>query len=573
MKNKIPNRKTAIGKHTLSLFTLTVLALQIYGCSIFPSNPVVTASPVSSLFYYIQTHILKQDIFEGYIKSEQLNIDVLHYKVNIDLYPLEKIIKGDVTVTGRFISGGRNEVCLNFYDNLTIDSLSVNGKSARYDRDDKHITIIMPEKRDTFSVRIIYKGTPHRGGFSSFSFDEFDKKPVVYTLNEPVYASTWLPCNDRPDDKALADIYITNDSSMVSVSNGRLSDISISGSRKTYHWSVKYPISTYLITLNSADYSILRQQYVSTQKDTMDLLYFAFPKHKEMAKYDFSIHPELIGFFAGLFGEYPFIKEKYGVVEFLWQAGAMEHQTITAIGSNFVSGKGFFADFLIHELAHQWWGDAVGPKSWNDIWLNEGFASYCEALYAEHQGGNEALRAVMSQKHQDDFPGTLYAPKGDLFNETVYDKGAWVVHMLRMQLGDEVFFKILRRYFEAYKYSNASTEDFRRICEEVSGRDMKQFFRQWVYDGKGIIELRYSWRNMKTSEGLRVEISVEQVQDGYDTYVFPLELDIKLKGTGESVRKILYIDSREKSVVYSLSAKAAEVKPDPEDKLLMRIIK
>ena len=184
-------------------------------------------------------------------------------------------------------------------------------------------------------MRIKYNGTPVKAGLASFAFDTYKNKPMIYSLNEPNFASTWFPCNDKPDDKALLDIKITNDSSNVSVSNGVLVNIIKNKERTTYHWKTVYPISTYLICLYSSDYRHFSQQYTSLSGKTMNIDYYAFPDQLDMAKADFEFHPEVMKFFEKLFGEYPFIKEKYGVAEFQWQMGAMEHQTITGIGSNF----------------------------------------------------------------------------------------------------------------------------------------------------------------------------------------------------------------------------------------------
>ena len=184
---------------------------------------------------------------------------------------------------------------------------------------------------------------------------------------------------------------ITNDTSMISVSNGILIGEEINDSRKTYHWKTLYPISTYLIALYSSDYSTFGDQYISQDgKDTMLINYYVLPDKLEKAKIDFSEHVEILNFFANTFGEYPFIEEKYGVAEFLWSSGAMENQTSTGVASSLIGGKKLFLDFYVHELAHHWWGHAISPKSWKDIWLNEGFSSYSEALYFEHKGGDGA---------------------------------------------------------------------------------------------------------------------------------------------------------------------------------------
>lgn len=536
-----------------------------------PVKNLLTSSPEFQLL--VQYKSTQPDNLEKYITPVQRLIDVLHYDINIDLHPEKEIIDGDVTVTGLLLDRSATQIDLNLYENMRISGLWLNGKVAEYEQDDTRLTIPLKSfDADTFKIRVKYEGKPKKLGFASFSFDKFDNKSVVFTLNEPVFASTWYPCDDRPDDKALVDISITNDSSKVSVSNGTLVDIKTRNDRRTYHWKTHYPISTYLTCFYSADYSHFNEKYVTAQKDSMNIDYYAFPEHLDMAKEDFKGHPAMISFFSGIFGEYPFIREKYGVAEFLWQMGAMEHQTITGIGSNFLNGRRFFNEFYIHELAHQWWGDAVSPATWKDIWLNEGFASYCEALYAEHEYGFAAYKSTMQGKFSSHFRGTLYNPQSGLFSSTVYDKGAWVVHMLRWELGDSTFFSTLRRYYEKFKYKNASTQDFIKVCEDVSHRDLGYFFRQWVFDGDESIKLSYNWKQVDSgSNNQVVRISVKQEQTHYPVFKFPLEVSIKLDNQENEQKQVVYVDSREKEIEIKTAGSVNDVKLDPDGRLLADI--
>jgi aminopeptidase N len=529
-----------------------------------------------------ESNNIKREMYRGmpvripasYISENQYQIDVLHYNLNFDLYPAKRLLKGDATVTGVLKNKNLKEIDLNFYDNMNISKVLLNRVPASYSVSDTRLTIPLANiSPDTFNVQVIYEGTPKHEGLGSFTFGEIDSQSVVYNLSEPVYASTWFPCNDMPDDKALLDIKITNDSSETSVSNGALVGTTLNGGRKTYHWKTYYPISTYLISIYSSRYDNFNDVYVSqNKKDTMKIEYYAFPEHLDYAKEDFKNHPEMINFFSKTFGEYPFIKEKYGVAEFLWQLGAMENQTITGIGSNFVRGRKFFSDIYVHELAHSWFGDAVGPKTWKDIWLNEGFATYCEALYEEHNFGEKALRSSMLSKFQDDFPGTLYDPGENLFNSTVYDKGAWVLHMLRHEVGDSTFFKMLRTYYNEYKYKNASTEDFKNVCEKVSGKNLNKFFEQWVYAGRGDISLDYKWTTEKENNGgdssaYQVSLELKQMQEKYSDYNFPI--DIKFVNSADSsLTKSFYIVSRDTTLKTVLSYKPSNIILDPENWLL-----
>ncbi len=507
-----------------------------------------------------------------YVTPNQFNVDILHYDLEIELYPSRKFLKGQASITGVIMKPHLNQIDLNFYDNLKITNLSLNGSSCKYENKSTRLSVFSnQELADTFKLLIKYEGTPKRAGLSGFVFGELNGNSVVYNLSEPSYASTWFPCNDFPSDKALLDIKITNDSSQVSVSNGILVDKIIIGDRKTYHWKTLYPISTYLICLYSAGYVELEDYYVSAANDTMPIQYFVLPEHVENAKVDFGSTSKIISYFSKVFGEYPFIKEKYGIAVFLWQMGAMEHQTITGIGSNFINGKNYFEDVYVHELAHHWWGNAVGPMSWKDIWLNEGFATYSEALYEEFLHGRKGLKSKMLNNYSDSYAGTVYDPGNNLFNSTVYDKGAWVLHMLRWEIGDSTFFNLLRAYFETYKYKNASTFDFISLCEKLSQKNLKKFFDQWVFTGTENIQLDYKWIIKSTENDKHLVIlDLFQRQENYHTFEFKLEVMLEYDND-ISFSKIFNISQREQRIEFILDERPNQLILDPNNWLLANI--
>jgi aminopeptidase N len=513
---------------------------------------------------------LQVSVPEGYISEIQYKINILHYDLRFDLYPARQLLKGEAVITG--IAGDKNldRIDLNFYDNMTINSLTINGKNADYHNKGSRLEISpVGDVKDTFVIAINYEGKPQREGLGSFTFGKKYGHDVVYNLSEPNYASTWFPCNDLPSDKAYLDIYLTNDTSMVSASNGILVGKTTEGSRRTYHWKTLYPISTYLVCLYSSVYKNFSDSYISQDKrDTMPIEYFVFPEDESNAKIDFRGHSKMIDFFSKKFGEYPFIKEKYGVAEFLWQIGAMEHQTLTGIGSNFVNGRRYFTDVYVHELAHQWFGDAVGPATWKDIWLNEGFATYSEALYSEYTDGEDALRSVMMSKFDESFSGTVYDPQNDLFSSVEYDKGAWVLHMLRWVIGDEFFFKSLHNYFEKYKYKTASTDDFKKVCEETSGKDLNHFFRQWIYEGDNVPKINYSMKIDTGQDSNEVVLSLNQVQGGFSDYDLPIQFLFKSE-SGKSRLELVRMNSMEQEFRFKLDFAPIQVIPDPNNWLLV----
>jgi aminopeptidase N len=485
---------------------------------------------------FINTYFHKLD--DDYITQNQKKIDIYKYDLSFDLYPEKKMFVAKAILTGKVLDSTIQSIDLNFYDNFEIQKILLNDVLTEYENDETRLSIpFSPSNGAEFKVEVQYEGTPKKAGLEGFVFGKRNGTSLVYNLSEPNYASTWFPCNDTPFDKTILEISITNDSNMVSVSNGVLVDMTTNGDRRTYHWKTEYPISTYLVAIYSSDYEYFSDKYISLDgTDTMSVDYYVLPDKLEKAKVDFSTHIQMLEVFSQIFGEYPFLKEKYGVAEFLWYAGAMEHQTITGVSSNMIGGKKFFEDTFVHELAHQWWGNAVGPKSWKDIWLNEGFATYSEALYYEAISGAEALQSTMMSKYSSNFSGSLAEPGPFLFTRTMYDKGAWVLHMLRWEVGDSNFFNTLKAYFESFKYSNASTNDFKIICEEVSGKDLDKFFEQWVYS-KGQIELEYKTETLKSDEEYLVKIYLEQIQEDYEQYHFPLEVKITFKdSTTQNVR-------------------------------------
>ena len=518
---------------------------------------------------YINTYFQKID--DDYISKNQKKIDIYKYDLAFDLYPEKKMFIAKAILTGKILDPTIPSIDLNFYDNFEIKRILLNGVSTDYENEETKLSIPLNSfSKNEFKIEVEYEGTPKKAGLEGFVFGKRNGTSLVYNLSEPNYASSWFPCNDIPFDKTFLEISITNDSGMVSVSNGVLVDVTTNGSRRTYRWKTEYPISTYLVAIYSSDYEYFSDEYISLDKsDTMNVEYYVLPDKIEKARKDFSGHLEMLKVFSQMFGEYPFVKEKYGIAEFLWYAGAMEHQTITGVSSNMISGNKFFEDTFVHELAHQWWGNAVGPKSWKDIWLNEGFSTYSEALYYEAVSGKEALQSTMMSKYSSNFSGSLAEPGPFLFTRTMYDKGAWVLHMLRWEVGDSSFFNILRTYYETYKYSNASTGDFKSVCEKVSGKNLDQFFEQWIYT-EGQIELEYETETVKSQNDYLNRIQLGQIQEDYEAYHFPLEVKFVFKDSTE--KNFRYeITSKDTLIEISTTTIPSGIELDPDNWLLAAI--
>ncbi|WP_337866585.1 M1 family metallopeptidase [Ignavibacterium sp.] len=496
-----------------------------------------------------------------YITKSQKNVDILNYHLKINLNVEQKIIDGEVSITAHKLFPEQKFLELNFYGNMKVKRIESDSSELKFHHIKNLLTIDISEiPKDTIQLTVVYSGAPKRAGFDGFTFGEINNIPLVYNLSEPTYSPSWFPCDDDPEDKAMIEVEITNDTSFVSVSNGKLINITTDSSKRTYRWKSNYPISTYLIAVYSSKYVSFTDSYTTISGKTMPLEYYVLPNHLEAAKKDFAEHKDMLEAFEKLFGEYAFTEDKYGVAEFLWNYGAMENQTITGIGYNFISGSNFARDILAHELAHHWWGNAVGPKSWKDIWLNEGFASYSEALYLEFKYGKESLQAAMNSKFSENFRGSLYNPP-NLFSETVYDKGAWVLHMLRNEIGDSNFFSSLRKYYKEFKYSNASTAEFKEVCEKVSGKNLDKFFDDWIYSDKGMIQCDYKFDTGRNT------ISIKQINEKFSEFLFNLDILFKFSD-GSKELKTFRIEKQYSEFELNSTNKIKEVIPDPDSKLL-----
>lgn len=512
---------------------------------------------------FLLNQLFDERVKANYITNAQKNIDILKYHLKLDLNNEKKNINGEVKITAYKLLPEQNFLELNFYGNMKVKKVISNFSELKFHQIKNILTIDITDiQKDTIELSIFYSGTPKRSGFDGFTFGEINNIPLIYNLSEPTYAPSWFPCDDDPEDKAFIEVEITNDSNFISVSNGRLIGVTDIGAKRTFHWKSNYPISTYLIAVYSSEYVLLKDSYQTISGKILPLEFYVLPNHIEEAKTDFAEHKDMLEAFENLFGEYAFVEDKYGVAEFLWNYGAMENQTITGIGYNIISGKNFSRDILAHELAHHWWGNAVGPKTWKDIWLNEGFASYSEALYLEYKFGKASLQSAMSSKFSENFIGSLYNPPY-LFSETVYDKGAWVLHMLRNEIGDSNFFGILKTYFQRYKYSNASTEDFKQVCESVCSMNLDKFFDDWIYNDKGIIRCEYNFKDNNEMD----LITIKQIGELFNEFHFNLDFEI-VYSDGSKEKKTFRIEKNFSSFELNPSKKIKKVVPDPEKKLL-----
>jgi aminopeptidase N len=500
--------------------------------------------------------------------------DVRYYQLNLTLNDTTEVISGSVYIYAFALIDGFNAVELNFFDNplMSIDSAKSKGSNCSFSWNSNIIRVVLKNTYDSnepFDLTVYYHGHPQEGGLQSFDwgYHGTPSVPIMCTLSEPYFAQAWWPCKDVPKDKAdSADINITVRSDLYATSNGLLREIVDNGSTKTYKWHEKYPITTYLISLAATNYSIFSNWYHPIAGDSMQVLYYAYPEKLSYAQALWPITPSMIQYFANTFGEYPFVEEKYGMSHFTW-TGAMEHQTNTSILSTWYSEW-----VVVHELAHQWWGDYITIHDWHQIWLNEGFASYCEALWAEYKGGESNYHTYMAGMKYTG-AGTIFvedtADVWNIFSSIVYDKGAWVLHMLRHVVGDDDFFDILKTYYADPRFAHnwADTDGFKEICETVSGMDLDYFFDQWIY-GTYYPQYQYSYITEPVGDSqYDVFIHIDQIQTTEPTH-FTMPVDLKITTSTMDTMVVIFNDTIHKDIRVRVPSAITGVALDPEQWIL-----
>ena len=428
--------------------------------------------------------------------NTQTNYDVLFYDVFIRVNDTTQILYGVVKLSAKATEPSVSQVQIDLFDNMVIDSIVSPAGALTYNRAANVVTVTLDKAYNTgskFSLTIGYHGHPSEGGFQAFSFRTRLGKKVITSLSEPYYSRTWWPCKDRNDDKADSfKICIEVDTSFYVGSNGSLDSVrAASANTKRFYYAVHYPMVNYLFSVAISPYTVWHQYYkYNSNMDSMLITHAVYSDRYAYSQPLWGITPQAIELLAQSYGEYPFITEKYGHSNFEWNGG-MEHQTMTSMtGGDF----GFQEDVVVHELSHQWVGDMITCKSWHDIWLNEGWASYSEAIYYLNRDGWPGYHNWMTSmdwNHNGSVYVTDTTSVGSIFSRTVYDKGAWVVHMLRGVIGEAKFSQLLNAYFNSqYRHSSLTSVEFQDLVESVAGEDLDWFFQEWLF---GVKRPSYNW--------------------------------------------------------------------------------
>ena len=501
-------------------------------------------------------------------------IDVTYYLIKLRITTLPEYLRGDVLIKAKSVNNGLSTITLDLMSAMSIDSVLVGGSKVAFTHSTSTFDVTLDRtynQGELLNVEIFYQGVPGSSGFGSFEFSSHLSEPWVWSLSEPYGAKDWWPCKDHPHDKAdSSDMIVTVDSSFRVGSNGVLvSAINNLDGTATYHWQERHPISTYLISVAITNYAQFTNWFRYSPTDSMPVLNYVLPEHLSSAQANLPRILDMLRIYSNLFGLYPFVDEKYGHSEFGW-GGGMEHQTMTSVG-------GFNESLIAHELAHQWFGDMITCDDWPDIWLNEGFATYCEVLYQEQEYGTTA--------YWNDINGDLNAGKyavgtisvsdtsnvGSLFDGyLVYDKGADVLHMLRHVIGDSAFFHSMYAYAHdaRFRFGTASTRGFQSVCESVSGMDLNYFFNEWIY-GERYPHYSYGWTSLPTGGGgYQVTLGINQSTGTLNPAFFTMPVDLKFTGVSWDTTVTIFNNAQSQSFVINLSHQPHSLAFDPQGWIL-----
>ena len=500
--------------------------------------------------------------------------DVLHYNLDLQIIPgSPNTLTGTNIITVKCLDDNVTTFPVRLHQNFTITSLQVNdvnATSTRFNVADLQVNLNQAfNTNDQFQVKISYTGTPTSGGFGSVTFTTQGGSPVVYTLSEPYYAYTWWPAKEDNRDKATADLAFTVPNTMKVASNGLLQGTDVlPGSKLRYRWKTNYPTAPYLFSFAATNYNEFSDTWMYPGLFApMPMRFYIYPGSDTPSNRNaWLATKQMLTTFSDLFGVYPFAGEKYGIYQFGF-GGGMEHQTMT--------GQGTFSNSVTaHELAHQWWGDKLTCASWGHIWLNEGFATYCEALWQEFQPGSTgtaALLTAMSNRRPSSMDTVVYrydtSSASIIFSQSaVYYKGAWVLHMLRHMVGDEMFFDIINTYHQQFAYSAVTTEDLRAIAESFYGSSLATYFNQWVYL-TGAPTYQTAYRNVTAGGSSYLELYIKQVQNSsWATFEMPIDIVTTTAGTPTATK--VWNDERAEHLLFAAPGNVTALQVDPNNYIL-----
>ena len=507
----------------------------------------------------------------------QNNIDVLHYRFHIGLNDANDTLHG-VAIIDFAVKEETSSI------RFDLTSLKKEGKGMivttlgyksseiipqpQFKQELEHLVInsSLFKKGDTATIIINYKGIPSDGFI--ISKNKYGHR-TFFADNWPNLGHNWLPCHDDPADKASVEFIVTAPDHYQVVANGiQVEESSLQNGNKQTHWKEDVPVSTKVMVIGVAEFAVNLTGYVN---DCIPVYAWVYPEDKEKGFYDFAITKDILSFFIKQIGPYGY--KKLANVQSKTKFGGLENANTIFYAEGNITGNRSKEELYAHEIAHQWFGNMATEKSFGHLWLSEGFATFFATYYMEEKYGKEKGIAM---RQEDREQVITYHSKNNLktvvdtsitdfmkmLNPYSYQKGGWVLHMLRFQLGDSVFFRAIRNYYATYAGGIAGTDDLRKIFETVSGKDLKQFFNQWLYT-PGLPDVKIKWKYNPVTKKTDIEI----VQQQKNSFSFPLTIAVKL-ASGKILKQTLEVHKQAATFSLLLKEKPVELKADPDSELL-----
>ena len=495
-------------------------------------------------------------------------IDVQHYRFQLELSDETDKITGIATVTISFPQSTKDF-------SLDLIQLKNNGKGIKvtnvkgrnvsgFQQANDRLNIQLKnftEARSTDTFEIIYSGVPANGLI--ISKNKFGDR-TFFSDNWPNRARNWIPCNDVPDDKASVEFIVTAPSYYQVISNGiQVEETNLDRSKKLTHWKENIPIPTKIMVIGVAQFAVseIEGNY------GVPVTAWVYPQNKEKGFYDYLLAAGILQFFTDYIGPYPF--KKLANVQSTTIFGGMENASAIFYEERTVDGRRTVESTISHEIVHQWFGDMATEKSFAHLWLSEGFANYLTNIYWEHKYGKdkankrlieEREKVVAFSKVNNHPVVDSISDFMDLLNANSYQKGSWVLHMLRREVGDALFQKIIQQYYQQYKGSNADTRDFQLVAEKVYGKKLDWFFNQWLYQG-GIPKISAHWK----MQGSQLAVTIQQTTK--NIFQFPLTVGYNSEN-GKMQTKKINITKGSETFLLPVNTKSSKMVLDPLVELL-----
>jgi len=545
---------------------------------------IIYSTLILILLFHVSTG-QKTDVYHRPVQQERSrDFDAIHYRITLNVDMEKKVLSGENMITLCPLNDNFDKFSLDA-EYLVVNKISTKeGENLNFGQNDKEVLIKLPKSyshSDTLTIVVKYSLSTQVKGL--LFIDESPSNPKMVSSDcWPDKARQWIPCYDYPNDKATNEMIVTVDKKYKVLSNGRLISLKeneLQGTM-TYHWSQDLPQSTYLINLSIADYAVVKDSLGS-----LPVNYWVYPWLEDDARSTFHNTPNIIKYFSKLFNyNYPWAK--YDQVITSYMGGGAEATSATLLGEGIVMDTMAEKDFskegvIAHEISHQWWGDLVTLRSWDQAWLNESFATYSEYLYTRSVDGEDAGAYNLLQKknsylkevhtkYMRPIVFSRYNEPGDNFDNHIYPKGACMLHFLRHILGDETFFRVLSTFLHQNEFRAVDTHDLMKTIKEVSGKNMDWFFEQFIFNpGHPVFEVTKLW----DASAKKLKMTIVQKQDsiqGIPIYTIPVNLGFTFPD--KKIVKEIWLKNKVENFEFNFPSEPLLVRFDEGNYILKEVI-